>query len=233
MSGYVLHYAPDNASLIVRLVLEKLGVPYETRLVDRRTAAQRSETYRALNPAGRIPAIETHHGPIFETAAIALWLADAHGGLFPTPDHRDRPASLSWLFFLSNTLHAELRTLFYPDTIAGPDPAAQKAVRAQTRINLARHFALLETAAEKGTALGGPAPTLCDLYAAALLRWSALYPMDDDRSWFRLADWPNLARLARRIEARPSAQAAVVAEGLGPTPFSTPHLPNPPEGSAI
>jgi glutathione S-transferase len=27
---YLLHYAPDNASLAVRLALEELGVPYRT-----------------------------------------------------------------------------------------------------------------------------------------------------------------------------------------------------------
>ena len=32
---YVLHYAPDNASLIVRLALEEMGLPYRTVLVDR------------------------------------------------------------------------------------------------------------------------------------------------------------------------------------------------------
>lgn len=31
-----LHYAPDNASLVIRLVLEDLRLPYETVLVDRR-----------------------------------------------------------------------------------------------------------------------------------------------------------------------------------------------------
>ena len=50
-----LHYAPDNASLIVRLALEEAGLPYRTVLVDRAANAQRSPAYMALNPAGRIP----------------------------------------------------------------------------------------------------------------------------------------------------------------------------------
>ena len=83
MSPYRLHYAPDNASLIVRLALEELGRPYETVLVDRRAKAQRSPAYLALNPAGRIPTLETPDGPISETGAILLWLADRHGALAP------------------------------------------------------------------------------------------------------------------------------------------------------
>ena len=36
---YTLHFAPDNASLIVRLVLDGAGIPYRTALVDRARAS--------------------------------------------------------------------------------------------------------------------------------------------------------------------------------------------------
>ena len=39
---YVLHFAPDNASLIVRLALEEMGLPYRAQLVDRRLSEQQS-----------------------------------------------------------------------------------------------------------------------------------------------------------------------------------------------
>ena len=42
---YVLHYAPDNASLIIRLTLLELKVPFETRLVDRRIKKQSSKAF--------------------------------------------------------------------------------------------------------------------------------------------------------------------------------------------
>jgi len=48
---YLLHYAPDNASLIVRLALEDLGVPYTTTLVDRTTQQQRSPAVHAAQTA--------------------------------------------------------------------------------------------------------------------------------------------------------------------------------------
>ena len=81
---YRLHYAPDNASLIIRLALEELGQAYETTLVNRQAQVQRSAAYRALNPNGLIPVLETPDGPMFETAAILLWLADRHGALAPS-----------------------------------------------------------------------------------------------------------------------------------------------------
>ncbi|MEY8839828.1 glutathione S-transferase, partial [Cribrihabitans sp. XS_ASV171] len=35
-----LHYAPDNASLIIRLALEEMRLPYQAVLVDRAARAQ-------------------------------------------------------------------------------------------------------------------------------------------------------------------------------------------------
>ena len=52
---YQLYYAPDNASLIVRMVLEDLEAEYSTVLVDRSKAEQQSEAYLTLNPNGLIP----------------------------------------------------------------------------------------------------------------------------------------------------------------------------------
>lgn len=77
--AYLLHYAPDNASLVVRLALEELRQPCRTALVDRATRQQDRAAYRALNPAGPIPVPKTPDGPIFETAAILLWLSKRPG----------------------------------------------------------------------------------------------------------------------------------------------------------
>lgn len=226
---YRLHYAPDNASLIVRLMLEELGAPYETVLVDRSARQQKSPAFLALNPMGLIPVLETDDGPIFETAAILLWLADQHGELAPRPESPQRGAFLSWLFALSNGLHADLRQLFYPTLYCEQDnPAPAAPVRTRITAQLDR---LERLAAQRPPWFAQAAPSLLDLYAATLLRWLALYPKGA-AGWFRLADWPALAALARRVEARPSMAAACRAEGLGPTPLSAPVYPDPPEGTA-
>lgn len=224
-----LHYAPDNASLIVRLALDELGLPFETVLVDRKNSAQKSAAYRQMNPRGLIPVLETPQGPMFETAAILLWLADREGRLAPSPESPARPAFLSWLFALSNGLHADLRGLFYPETVAGPVPEAFTLL---TRARVSEMLNHLDALAGEGRSwFAGETPSILDLYLAVMLRWLALYPVDD-ASWFDLARWPRLAALATRIEARPSVARACVAEGLGTTPFSAPAYPDPPEGSA-
>ena len=223
MTRYRLHYAPDNASLCVRLTLEELGVPYDTVLVDRSQSAQRDPAYLALNPNGLIPVLETPDGVMFETGAILLWLADRHGALAPDPQSPARGDFLKWLFWVSNTLHPALRMLFYPEKFS-PDHPIEFREATKVRIE-----GLLDILAD------GPdlmAPSILQTYVAPLLRWLALYPINDT-AWFDLSKWPALFDFCTMMDDRPSTLAAMQAEGLGPTPFSQPSYPNPPEGSAL
>lgn len=229
---YRLHYAPDNASLAVRLALLELGLPFETVLVDRRAGALQDAAYLALNPMGQIPVLETPQGAMHETAAILLHLADRHGPgrLMPAPDDPARGRVLTWLFWLSNTLHPQLRALFYPDRHCPPGQEA--AFAAITRTRIGQSLTVLQSRrGHLGPWLGGPQPSVLDCYLCPMLRWLALYPPQES-GWFTLDAWPGLLAVARAMEGRPSAQAAARAEGLGPTPFSRPVPPDLPEGSA-
>ena len=225
---YTLHYAPDNASLIIRLVLDGAGIPYRTALVNRASRQQDSAAYRALNPTGLIPTLETPVGPISETGAILLWLSDAHH-LGPGPADPDRPAFLKWLFFLSNTAHAELRQIFYPHQYAPADGHAAHLEIMSTR--MLRHFSLLDAAAGQQPKLFAAGRVL-GIYTIVLTRWAALYPVNGPR-WLDLSGFPALQALARAQEARVETPVIARAEGLGPHPFTRPEQPNPPEGSVL
>lgn len=225
---YTLHYAPDNASLIVRLVLDGAGIPYRTALVDRAARQQDEAAYRKLNPTGLIPTLETHFGPIAETGAILLWLTDAHQ-LGPDATAPDRPAFLQWLFFLSNTAHADLRQLFYPHQYAPADGFAAHFDIISAR--MLGHFRLLDQATARHPKLFAPARPL-GVYAVTLTRWAALYP-ENGRRWLDLSAYQNLLALAEAQEARIETPVIARAEGLGSHPFTRPEQPNPPEGAVL
>jgi glutathione S-transferase len=228
---YVLHYAPDNASLIVRLALEEMGIAYRTALVDRSRSEQRSAAYLRINPTGLIPALETPEGPMRETGAILLWLSETHGALAPAPGAPGRAPFLTWLFFTANTLHADMRLLFYPARHAG-SKAAIPDFRDVTQTRVERHLGLLEeVAAGRPSWLSPETPSVLGFYVVAILRWLALYPTDH-AGWFELSEYPALRKLAAALEVRPAALRAAAAEGLGPTIFTQPSHACPPEGSA-
>ncbi|MHA6262666.1 glutathione S-transferase family protein [Arenibacterium sp. CAU 1754] len=230
---YTIHYAPDNASLIVRLTLEEMRLPYRTVLVDRAQQAQKSAPFLALNPNGLIPVLETADGALFETGAILLWLADRHGAMAPPSDAPARGDFLKWLFFLSNTLHPELRMTFYPHQYAGSKTDAQQALKQTVRGRLCNHLRTLDDlAAGVPDWLRADAPSVLCYYLACLIRWMALYPTDEDLGWFDLAGYPHLHHLMCDLETRPAVAHARRAEGLGPAPFSAPIHASPPEGTA-
>ncbi len=170
--------------------------------------------------------LETPQGPLAETAAILLWLAETQGRMAPPPGDPARGPFLQALFFLSNTLHADLRMIFYPRRYA---PGAEAALHAAVTDRLRGHYALLEGWAGQGR-LGGPQPSVLDIYTAVTLRWAALYAPGG--AWFDPAPLPRLMAMAAQLELRASVRAAARAEGLGEAPFTRPRPCQPPEGSA-
>jgi len=226
-----LHYAPDNASVIIRVALLELGVPFETVLVDRSVREQDSTHYRTLNPNGLIPVLETDQGPLFETGAILLWLVDTYKQLGPSVDSPQRGEFLKWLFFLSNTVHSEMRQHFYAPVYVGNDAHAINALHAQRAKSLPVHLTKLDNLIGNAPYLLGSEMSVLDIYLCCMMRWMALYPKDRTE-WFDITDTPHLHTLALGMEKRQSVQKAAIVEGLGPTPFSNPTHANPPEGSA-
>lgn len=213
-----LYYAPDNASLCVRLLLERLGMAYETALVDRRVNGQKSPDYLALNPNGVIPTLVCGTEPVTETGAILLWLADQHPGtVFPAIDADDRAQALSCLFWLSNTVHPNLRHIFYAPQYG----ADARNIRHVAKETVPRH---LDIAAQMLPLINRYDALAC--YFVPILRWISVYGR---LTWEHR---PALVACAKAFEARAFAQVAAAAEGLGRTPFSDPAPANPLQGSA-
>lgn len=218
---YALHTMKDSAGVAVHLVLQEIGMPFDVHMVDRDNGARDTPAYRALHPLGLVPALETPDGPMFETAAILLWLADRHGGLAPAGTDADRAAFLTWYFFTSTNLHPTLMQLFYPDRHTGGGDADAAFLRtAATRMQ--DQLALLDGMAATGPRWCSPtSPSILGYYLAMLLRWAGSFDQGHPGR-VDLTAFPALSALARGLEQRPAAIHVALAEGLGPTIFSNP-----------
>lgn len=223
-----LHWSPDSANIVVRIALEELGLAFQPVRVDRAAGEHKQPAYLALNPQGLLPVLEDGDLVLFETGAILLHLADRTGQLGPEgPDAREpqaRAAFLKWLFYLSNTVHADLRAAFYaPRYVAGE--AAVPALRAGLAARFRQHMELV--AGELGAAgwLAADTPTLADFYLAACLRWAQLYP----RGAPLIAGHEIPARLhalLRTVENRPAVIKAFADEHIGGRPLTMPEPPD-------
>src|ERR1700683_1604879 len=73
-NSYKLYGRPGSGSLAVQVALEEIGAAYERIWVGREPAAV--EAFRAVNPAGRVPALVLPDGTVmFESAAMLMHLA--------------------------------------------------------------------------------------------------------------------------------------------------------------
>ena len=224
-----LYWSPDSANLVVRMALHELAVPFEAVLVDRAAAAHRRHDYLALNPQGLLPVLTTSRqdAPLFETAAILLYLAEREAGLLPAePAARGR--LLKWLLFISNTLHADLRILFYAERYTA-EPALAPALRAGMRRRIDQHLVLVDRAiaAAGGPWLLGETLSVLDLYLAALVRWAQLYPLGEALPPDSIRPLGAVVRLVETLAERPAIVAACAEEGIEGSLFLDPTLPRP------
>lgn len=206
-----LHYHPTDASMTPHMLLEELGVAFELVLVDRSRHAQRSPEYLRLNPNGKIPVLVDGDLVLYETAAIALHLADRHpqAGLVPPLGTPDRSRLYKWLMWLTNTLQAELMLYFYAERWADtPDAQAQLKAHAEARVATMVDQLDAELARHGGPWFLGEGFSLLDPYVLMLCRWT--------RGMARPArTLPHLAPYLQRVLARPAVQRAYATEGIG------------------
>jgi len=218
---YTLHYSPDTASLVVRIVLAELNLPHQSLLIDRAAGQLASPAYRAMHPLGLIPAMETPDGPMFECAAVLLYLSDRHPGLAPAPNSPARAAFLKWLFFTSTNIHTCLLHLFYPERVAGA--ALVDPVMAHARVRMQTYLAAINdmVARDAPDWMSPEKPGLMGFYLGMLMRWLATYGAAHP-SYFRSAEFPALHAVLAAHETRAAAMAVAADENLGPTIFTNP-----------
>ncbi|WP_071673639.1 glutathione S-transferase family protein [Nioella nitratireducens] len=121
-----LHHVPESRSMRALWLLHELGVPFELRVwpFDK---SLRSEDYLALNPAGRVPALEIGGERLWESGAITEVLCERfpESGLGRAPTDPERAQWLIWVHF-SETIsqHAAALTqqhiALYDDTMRSP-----------------------------------------------------------------------------------------------------------------
>jgi glutathione S-transferase len=166
--------------------------------------------YLALNPAGVVPTLVVEDQPLTESAAIAIYLADAHpaAGLAPapTPGSLARAAYTQWMLFLTNTLMTAFRRWFFPHEPAGA--AHVDDVKAAARVSIEAAFARLDAQlAAHGPFVLGERLSTADFFLTMLMRWSRGMPRP-------ATEWPALAKLAATMKARPSWRELNSREGL-------------------
>jgi glutathione S-transferase len=180
-SIYSLFYSPDRASLAIHWMLIELGVPFKAHLVDFATNAHKSADYLRLNPDGMVPTLVIDGKPYFESAALALLLAERHpeGGLCLAPGAPGRADYLQWMLYFANTLQPLYRAWFYTDEVGGVESA--EAVRMRARARIEKVWERVDARLRESPYIADTKPSAVDFHAVMLMRWSRYTPKPADQ----------------------------------------------------
>jgi glutathione S-transferase len=99
-------HSPNTRSTGVAILLDELGAPHETHIINMAANEQRQPAYLAINPMGKVPAIRHGDSLVTEQAAIFIYLADLfpEAGLAPALTDPLRGPYLRWLTYYGSSL---------------------------------------------------------------------------------------------------------------------------------
>lgn len=186
----VLYTNPQSRGRIARWMLEEIGQPYRTEILEY-GGSMKSPEFLAINPLGKVPTLVHGDQVITEGAAICAYLAETfpQAGLAPTES--ERGAYYRWLFFTAGPLEAAITD----KKIFAVEPAAE-----QTRMvgygTYEEVMAALAGALKDAPYIAGERFTAADVYVGAQVSWGLSFGTFEAR--------PEFEAYAARISQRPA-----------------------------
>lgn len=110
-SEIIFYHNPMSRGQIVRWMLEEVGAPYDTEILDY-ASGMKSEEYRAINPMMKVPAIAHKGRVVTEAAAICAYLADAYPEAGLAPRDEEKADYYRWMFFAAGPLEQAVTNNF-------------------------------------------------------------------------------------------------------------------------
>lgn len=201
---------PGSRAARTLWMCRELGVDYEHVPVHYLDGGTNSPDYLAINPAGRIPAIDLDGFRLAESMAINLYLARKFGSELMPSMLEDEARVWQWSFWVMTEVEKPLlqvllqRSQFEPGSAAEKyfrerspkDPQAEQAAVQALQTPLA---VLNEHLAQQPYLLGSRF-TVADLNVASVFTWAVPAKLD-------LSAFPNARDWLERCLARPAAKA--------------------------
>jgi glutathione S-transferase len=192
--------APLMRAFRVRWALEETGLPYHVRTLAL-GPDQRSPEHLARQPFGQAPAIEEDGLILFESGAIALYVAEKSDKLLPG-DRIGRERAIAWVFAALNSVEIWIQQLASIDFFHAKEEWT-KELRPQIEKLVRDRLGMLEKALDGKDYLEGQF-TVGDLMMTDVLRI-----LDHT---VLLDSYPHLKAYKQRCEARPAFQRAMKAQ---------------------
>lgn len=190
---------PRSRGAIVRWMLEEVGAPYDTVVLDYGPPMKTPE-HRALNPMGKVPVLVAGDQVVTEAAAICAFLADAFpaAGLAPPPARRG--AYYRWLFFGAGPVEAAVTN----QSLGVEVPEDRRGMVGYGSFDTM--LATLEKAVSVAPYLAGDAFSAADVYTGSQIGWGLQFGT--------LPLTPALTAYWDRVKDRPARRRAAEIDGI-------------------
>jgi len=189
-----LYWAPRSRSFTALWLMEETGKPYERVLTDITSGGQKTPEYLAINPMGKVPALQDGAATLAEAAAICAYVAERYpeAQLAPALGDPLRAKYLYWLFFAPGCIEpamVQVATKIEMNSVAAGWGDAQRV------------YDVLDKALEKGSWILGEKFSAADVAIGSALNFSVrLFKMVPSR--------PSFDAYLARCMARPAFQRA-------------------------
>ena len=204
MSEYTLFCAPNSYAMGVHAILEETGVQYNVRWVELFRDSPDPD-FLAASPHARVPALQGPQGTLFESGAIALYLAERHpgAGLSIELGHPMRGQFLQWMHYLAATLQPDVTLQFHPEMYFAAE-TDQIALKQTSMQRLGKVLQVIETALSPGPWFLGEDLSVIDFCFGMQAVWPEIYPNS-------VHEYPNIERMVQRLSTRPSVQKVLAS----------------------
>jgi glutathione S-transferase len=203
-----LYYSPGSCSLAPHIVLEELGIAFESVPISLKDGEQHKADFQRLNPKARVPVLVVDGKVLTENVAILTYLGGGYAqrGLWPKETWKQAEA-LSLMAWLSSSVHITFAGIFRPERYTADAPA-KETVKAQSRITLLKYFADIEKLLTGKTFAMGGQYTVCDPYLLVFYRWGYRIGLD------MKDEFPQWTKHALRVASRPTVKRVFEIEGI-------------------
>ena len=197
MSDLVFHTNPASRGRIVRWMLEEIGQPYDTRIVQYGDE-MKSADFLALNPMGKVPVVVHNGHVVTECAAICAYLADAFPEAGLAPQAGERAAYYRWLFFAAGPLETAVINASFGFHLPDDPMASRRSGYGSDIEGVADTLATM--LADGRDYVTGARFSAADVYVGSHIQWGLQFDTLPER--------PGFAEYAARLAARPAAKTA-------------------------
>jgi GST-like protein len=177
------------------ILLEELGLEYETHWVNIGKGEQLKPEFLKINPNGKIPALVDGDTTIFESGAILIHLAERADRFLPKSE-KERAETLSWVFFQVGGLGPMMGQYGFFSRQEAKIPIAIERYKKETE----RLLGVLDKRLGEAEYLAGEY-SIADMMSYGWAKAYSLFGISPETI-------PNVAKWVERLEARPAVQRA-------------------------